>query len=280
MIRRPHENGFLLITQQDHATLSGDLAAHYGTGRFLPPDPLEPTLLGIGLHDSGWPIHDDRPTPNPQGLPLHVFETPPEISIPIWTASADRAAARHPYAGLLVSLHGMALSLLSATHHSNLPGPHQERLRRQFELNRFQHQEVERQELLRGQLGMRIDLPLRFGLASPGTEPVEDQLISNFRLLQAMDRLSLAALCHEELFPAIELIPAPGAAPIQIRLTRQPPNRLLLSPWIFETTELTFTLEGRVVPPGPYPDAAALQAAFATASPQPLQVHFAPLAGD
>ena len=46
----------------------------------------------VSLHDCGWPLHDDRPTLNSQGQPLHVFETPVTLATQVWTASARRAA--------------------------------------------------------------------------------------------------------------------------------------------------------------------------------------------
>ena len=62
MIRRRAGNEFWLFTQHDHALLSGQLAAEFGNAAFAPPDPREPVLHGIWLHDSGWPLHDDAPT--------------------------------------------------------------------------------------------------------------------------------------------------------------------------------------------------------------------------
>jgi len=111
MIRRRVGNEFWLFTQHDHALLSGELARHFGNEHFARPDPFDQSILGISLHDCGWPIHDDdAPTLNAKGEPLDVFETPPLLGVKVWSASADRAVARDPYAGMLVSLHALALS--------------------------------------------------------------------------------------------------------------------------------------------------------------------------
>src|SRR4051812_2885934 len=102
MIRHRHGDEFYLFTQDDHARLSGALAAHIGNARFARPDPFEAVVEGISKHDSGWPLHDDQPTLNGEGLPLHVFESPVEISTTVWTESVKRASARGDYQGFLV----------------------------------------------------------------------------------------------------------------------------------------------------------------------------------
>jgi hypothetical protein len=134
-----------------------------GNLRFGVPEPFEPVIRGIAMHDSGWPMHDDAPTLNERGLPLHVFETPVEISTRIWTESVRLAAEQHDYSGLLVSLHVMALSRLAQSHIS-APQHRIEHARELFELNKFQQNQIEVQETLRPRLGLRADLPLQYGL--------------------------------------------------------------------------------------------------------------------
>jgi hypothetical protein len=162
MIRRDVGNEYFLIAQNDHAILAGQLAEHFGNHRFSQPEPRESVLTGVRMHDAGWPLHDDEPTLNKQHRPLDVFEVPRSIGLKVWAASADRAAAVDPYAGLLVSLHSLALSIFATS--QSAPGRHEpfdaSQLSERFEVNKFQHREVERQELLRRQLGLRTDLPL------------------------------------------------------------------------------------------------------------------------
>ena len=50
------------------------------------------------------------------------------------------------------------------------------KLSERFEVNKFQHREVERQEQLRRQLGLRTDLPLTHGLAEPQASAEDDQV--------------------------------------------------------------------------------------------------------
>src|SRR5438552_7798164 len=160
MIRREEQGSFLLIAQHDHALISGQLAEQFGNAAFARPQPFENVVRGVSLHDCGWPLHDESPTLNPAGLPLDVFETPREIALKVWTASVERAAAEDAYAGLLVSLHVLNLSVFvttlagSAQASFNLDNPPD-----RFAMVKFQQRELERQEQLRLKLGLRTDRP-------------------------------------------------------------------------------------------------------------------------
>ena len=110
MIRRDEANEFLLISQIAHARLAATLAAAVGNDKFAAPLPRGPVLKAVELHDEGWPLHDQSPTINARGEPTDVFEMALETALAIWSASTERAAAADPYAGLMVSLHGLSLS--------------------------------------------------------------------------------------------------------------------------------------------------------------------------
>ncbi len=172
---------------------------------------------------------------------------------------------------LLVSLHVLALSAIPASR-SHTPAE-------MFELNRFQQFEIERQEQLRQQLGMRTDVPLRYGLANWGIDPVEDQIAFNVKLLQAMDRLSLVLCCRNDgnapplLFERIDdLPPRPGSLPLIIRLSRTKDDALIVDPWPFDAPAMSFTLSGRKIPATAYPSRPALFDALAQSSLEPLTV--------
>src|SRR5258708_5908727 len=115
MIRHRQGPDFLLITQNDHAIASGLLAQQIGNELFAPPSPFGPVITAISMHDSGWPLHDEAPTVDPHGFPLHVLESPPQLTTRVWSESTVRAAAVNEYAGLLVSLHGLRLSALAGS---------------------------------------------------------------------------------------------------------------------------------------------------------------------
>ena len=268
MIRRHAGNDYLLITQNDHAILAGQLAAHFGNRRFAAPDPREQTLAGATFHDCGWPVHDDLPTLNPKGQPIDVFESTIALAVKVWSASASRAAAHGDYAGLLVSLHVLNLS--------GFAGARELTRREQFELNQFQQGEFERQENYRKRLGLRTDLPLRFGLADPGADPSEDQLAFNYRVIQATDQISLGLCCTEPPFKQIKnLHAATGSPPITLTLERSGPTTLEVDPWPFDVRELSFKIPYRRISAQTFATLADFQQAWdASATEQlALEVH-------
>jgi len=243
MIRHRRGREFFLFKQNDHALLSGQLAERIGGGPLDRPSPK--TIQAIALHDSGWPLHDDAPTLNARGESLHVFETPPQIGTRVWAASAQRAAAVDPYCGLLVSLHVLHLSLMSQAAHQTGHDV--------FELNKFQHGQIELQEQLRPQVGLRIDRPLTHGLAAAGESPQEDQLRSDFQLLRAMDALSLALLCSEEMAETTDTLPTTrNGGAVTIKARRHAEFTLVLSPWIFSAESIELPISFRRVTAAPF----------------------------
>lgn len=235
MIRRADEGGWLLIAQHDHALLSGELAEHFGNEYFATPDPRDSVIKAVSQHDCGWPVHDDEPTINADGLPLDVFESSQSVALKVWTASVERASEKDAYAGLLVSLHVLNLSVFATTlagFESAQNGP------AKFALIKFQQREIERQDRLRSQLGLRTEKPVHHGPPKEVTQSKEDKLTFNFRLLQAMDVISLAACCtHPPSRQTQDVLPQPGAAPLRLNLSRQGKD-VQVDPWPFDVQQI------------------------------------------
>jgi hypothetical protein len=266
MIRHRAGQDLLLFTQHDHALLAGRLAEQFGNEDFAKPSPR--AIQGVALHDCGWPLHDDRPTLNAKGEPLHVFESPVWIGVQVWSASARRAANKEPYAGLLASIHGMHLATFVSQFHKSP--------RDLFELNKFQHDQVELQETIRRSLHMRLDIAVNHGLAKAGLSPEEDQLRFDYHLLRAMDQVSLALLCSETPFDAIELEPRPGVAPVSLRLDRLGDFSVGLDPWPFTLFPLVFRVPCRRMTADTFSDVETFRNAYDDAPPEQLEVTVAP----
>jgi len=275
MIRKHAGDEFWLIAQHDHALLAAELAQQIGGRGYAAPSPS--AVKGIALHDCGWPVHDeDGPTLNRHGLPLDVFETPPQIGLRVWSEGARRAALEaDAYAALLVSLHTLSLSVYATT---PSPVPHEHfdtsDASVRFEVNKFQQQQIELQEELRKRLVMRVDEPRRFGLAEQSRDPRERQLIYDFRLLQAADKLSLSICCTRPPFEVLEPLPVePGGAnrPIEVRLAGT--FELALSPWPFREDRVAVSVPYRRVPERTYASEEAFRQTHRAA---PLErMHFA-----
>jgi hypothetical protein len=280
MIRRQVGQEYWLISQDDHARVSGQLAAKLGNDAFDGPSP-ESSIRGIALHDCGWPLHDERPTLNAQHIPLDVFEAPRAIGLRVWQESADRAAATGDgYAALLVSLHALSLSVFATvsapiqSHRWNMNDP-----RTRFEVNRFQHNMIALQDVLRRRLGMRVDRPLKHGLAEePSDHPPEQRLTFDFRWLQAMDKLSLCICCTRPPFGRIEpVLPSPGTSEsVAIRVTRPSDDVLMLDPWPFAGSDVGVEVPFRRITAQPFTDDEAFRAAYAAAGLEQFRVVLRP----
>jgi hypothetical protein len=250
MIRRNAGDDFLLITQMDHATLAQQLGMHFGNAKFARPKATSTVLEAIRLHDAGWPLHDDAPTLNDRQLPLDVFEVPRGIALAVWSASSDRAESVDPYAGLLVSLHSLSLSIhVTPPVVSKQPVFDVRKMHDQFAVNKFQHREVERQELLRQKLGMSTRVPLKHGLAEARASAADDRLRFDFKLLQAMDLISLSLCCSKlPMGETNEVLRNPSADPIKLRLSKDVDGVLRVNPWPFDEKRLELRVCCRRVP--------------------------------
>lgn len=271
MIRRRADNDFLLITQHDHAQLAGELAEAFGNDHFATPIPAGAVIRAVAHHDIGWALHDDQPTLNREGLPLDVFETPREIALPVWTASADKAAAADPYTGLLVSLHVLSLSVFAMTQtdfeHEKFDlesGPDR------FAVTKFQQKEIVRQEHLRLKLGMRTEKHTSHRLPQDAVQKKEDQLNFSFRMLQAMDAISLAACCTKP--PSAQtqdVFPRPGGAPVRLNLARVG-NDVTVDPWPFSRDAVELMIPVTRVPATKFANVEEFRAAYASGSAEVL----------
>jgi hypothetical protein len=274
MIRRNAGDDFLLIAQSDHAALAGELAARFGNGLFARPQNRHAVLTAINLHDQGWPIHDDEPTLNDRGQPRDVFEMPRDIDLQVWAASADRAAAVDPYAGLLVSLHSLALSAhttASLTAKSGQFDP--QKMHEQFALNKFQHREIERQEQLRRELGMDLNVPTKLGLAEPRASETEDRVLFDFRLLQAMDLISLNLCCsHWPADHADEVFHSPGGDAVTLKIRRYSATELTVTPWPFEAQRIDLAVKFRRMRAVAFASVEEFREAYRSAGTEELRV--------
>jgi hypothetical protein len=265
MIRREMGNSFFLFAQDDHARLSGELARHYGNRLFARPDPPEETNRAVALHDCGWPLHDDRPTLNKDGLPLDVFETPLDVAVGVWQAGIEKVANEADYTQILVSLHVLGLSGFAAVR--------QHDRREQFELNKFQHRQIEKQVELRRKLRMPLDVPLRLGLAVRSGLAEEERLRRNHNIVQTMDRISLGLCCTDLVFEKIEgIVSRPGAAAVTLKFARTDDFALRVEPWPFDQERIEMEIAYKVVPAGKYDDVEEFRMAYASAAPMMMKM--------
>jgi len=180
-------------------------------------------------------MHDQMPTLNKDGLPLDVFETPLDLAIGVWQAGVQKVADEAVYTQLLVSLHVLGLSGFAAAR--------QHDRREQFELNKFQQRQIEKQVELRKRLGMRTDVALKLGLALRGDLQEEERLRRNYFILQTMDRISLGFCCDELVFTEIEgIVPKLGMAAETLKFARTADWAMRIEPWPFDKDRIEIAM--------------------------------------
>lgn len=102
IIAAESDEGLVLIAQDDHAHLTGDLAARLA-------DPLSRSSAFVGaarLHDNGWREADAAPSVDGDGRPHDFRSAPDDIYEEVWRRGISRAADLDDEVGLLVGLHG------------------------------------------------------------------------------------------------------------------------------------------------------------------------------
>lgn len=103
---QPH----FVITQIDHARVSGDLARAFGNADFAPLAPREAMEFVAAHHDEGWDVVDVKATRDPRtGLIHHLTQTPIPDLVLTGSRSPDFNEAHHPYSGLISSMHTYGL---------------------------------------------------------------------------------------------------------------------------------------------------------------------------
>lgn len=102
-------NSYWLISQPDHAGLSGDLASNFISPLFPRIEPL--VARAIGVHDAGWSMFESEAVPseppllNGEGKPLAFIEFSADQFLRAWTGSIERAEAVCAAGGTIVSHH-------------------------------------------------------------------------------------------------------------------------------------------------------------------------------
>lgn len=103
---------YWLISQPDHARLSGELAANFVSERF--PQITALAARVIAVHDAGWALFPEESSPSAplltsDGRPLAFVEAGPAAFLRAWAGSIGQAEDISPAGGVVVSRHFCAL---------------------------------------------------------------------------------------------------------------------------------------------------------------------------
>jgi hypothetical protein len=263
MLRLETETGWWLVTHVDHAHLAGAFAEKWGNALFPSPEPRDRVLRGIQAHDDGWAARDQQPQITGQGRPsafsvelVGKYSAFEEIDLADYLAVRERAvrmvAEADPYAALLVSMH--TYNLLTARADRSTILPQQLPL-----LDAFLTRQLEFQQQLQDRL------------ATEGTSTA--MLEDHFRLLQAMDNLSLLS-CVDFQKPAslLHKLSLGDGAETEVAVEPLGERRFRLTPYPFVSSPLVFDLPARHVEGKLFVSAEELQSKFNQAVPALLPV--------
>lgn len=119
--QREYAGRYLLITQDDHARLAGELAA--GFKQSWLPEVSEPIIDAIAMHDCGWRELDEE-----QLAAVRSGDRPRsflDMSVPeflsAWTKSIERVVERSSTGGAVVSVHFSRLAEYRLALHQDAP---------------------------------------------------------------------------------------------------------------------------------------------------------------
>jgi hypothetical protein len=258
MIIQEQTDHLVIIRQTDHAVLSGHFARELGNEVFMQPEPVESFRLAAMEHDNGWDEWELLPGIDPVTfLPYSFMSIPTEEHIELYRRGIERVVKTDRYAGLLVSMH--CLALYDRTR-ATMPG---------FSAKYVKSQDSTMvtdflQTLRLQQLRLKVDLR-----ADPLTKNFTDEkwLQANAQRLEALDRLSLY-FCMGPLEGAtIDAVPADyQGTEVDWDLQPEGGNAATLEPYPFRRDPLEISILARRIPKRRYADDGDLQKALSQAS--------------
>lgn len=287
MLITRRDDRLVLIEQNEHGRLAGQLVDHWGNERFAAPTPLEHVRTATATHDEGWREPDAEPLFNAaEGRPLHFLEIEPADHMVLYRRGIETVVRADPYAGLLVSMHwtglyrtrwGMQTGTIAFGSGAS-------------ETERLQDEAVAAEE--------RRWIDVKRGLIGSTTRSeFEAHLWHNYELLQVYDLLSLHA-CLSDLTPADDapsrtvaetlksLDPEPGPRTIEsvptgplgerteLTLRAVDPSVVAIDPYPFASDAIEVSATGVAIPDRRYADADDARAAVAAGDAVTVSVRF------
>lgn len=226
MIRREINGGWILITQHDHAELSGQIMTHWGNSEFSKPDPYDEVLYAVREHDSGWKEWDSLPKINPEtGYPANFTEMSFQDQGDIWRRCYNPYSKDKPYASCLVALH---FSKFSRNNLRKDPGN---------QVAKSLHKELK--EFVADGLNLQI--------SDGNLKQIPNDVIKNLKLLQIGDIISLA-LCHG--WRSVEITEVPydyRGSETTLHIESGDGFNYSVAPFPFDELNLSFSIKGREI---------------------------------
>jgi Protein of unknown function (DUF3891) len=252
IVRYESDGSIVMITQNDHAQLSGLFAAHWGNASFEAPRPQAACVRAAMFHDRGWIRYETSPQLNPEnGRTPNYRDVPSDAAqLEAFAWAGDWLSGIDAYAGLLIAKHRTGLwqgrygviTHPPAIQRGTLPAP----------IQAFIATSEAKQKT-----------------ASAGIDA--DELATNYNLLQVWDMMSLY-ICSTEHLKEDRIEPVPtsyrGKVGTAMRLTPREPHTIALDPYPFDQPSLTTSVIYRRLTQSKFRDSAELQSVYFKTPPQ------------
>lgn len=260
IVRYESDGTIVMITQNDHAQLSGLFAAHWGNDKFERPRPYASLVRAAMFHDRGWIRYETGPQLNPEtGKTPNYREVPNDkMQLEAFEWAGDWLSTIDPYAGLMITKHR---SGLWQGRYGVITYP---------------------PAIQRGVLPARIQ---EFIAKSENKQKTtadkfdSKELAINYNLLQVWDMMSLYICSTEVLKPdRIEPVPVSYGAPPGVSMTLTPTDKqtIALDPYPFDQPSLTTNVIYRRLPQMKFKDSAELQTVYFKTAPQVMPFKLMP----
>ncbi len=251
IVRYESDGSVVMITQNDHAQLSGLFASHWGNGNFEKPRPYMSLVRAAMYHDRGWIRYETSPQLDPQtGRTPSFREVPNDAAqLEAFQWASDWLGAIDPYAGLMIAKHrtGLWQGRYGAITHP----PAIQRGTLPSDIQEF----IARSEAKQKSLAAAIN---------------SDELRINYNLLQVWDMMSLY-ICSTEQLKDDRIAPVPtgySGGGLELSLTPRDATSIVLDPYPFDVPELTTNLIYRKLKQNKFHDTAELQDVYFRTAPQ------------
>jgi hypothetical protein len=245
IVRELPDGTALVISQEAHADLAAQFAAHWGNGTFSRLTPYDSMLFGTIYHDSGHrEMEADLPIDPAKGFPYTFRGAPPEVR----HREADPAnvkwiSGRDPYAAVVVQMHHNGLrkaryDTVRAQYAGQEPRPATEHLAPGLDTAIEDLEEWQQKQA--NELGLATDKAV--------------ELWHNYRTLQVFDLLSLHFCCDGfagEVMKDVTLEQVPtryGSDELtSLRLRYMGDDNIRIDPYPFDEAELTIGVQARQI---------------------------------
>ena len=244
VVRELKDGRAIVATQEDHAELAAQFAAHWGNERFSQLRPYKTMVFATTFHDSGYREFEGNPPINAaKGRPYAHREDVPNFEateLAAYCKNTEWVSSHDPYAGLIVSMHRTGLWHNRYNVFTEPAG----RLRERSPEVQAAKKDLEaKQEKTKQELAAK----------NPG---FEEELAYNYRALQIYDLLSLYFCCDgyatENTFKEYKIAPMRVAydSPETVELRIIPNgNGVRFDPYPFDVSPLTVSVRARFIRP-------------------------------